>query len=566
MSGGRIVAGRQLEQLFGAGAVGGLSDAELIERFAADDVDDQAAAAAFEAIVARHGPMILKVCRMVLRDTHAAEDAFQATFLVLARRARSLSQRDHLGNWLYGVALRTSRKARIAAGRRLARDRAAAVLHPEAITEQGADDRRDELSRLLHEEIGRLPGEYRTAIVACYLEGLTQAQAASRHRLPESTVRGRLARARTLLGHRLTRRGALPAVALLALDNFAEACSMAGRAVPASCSGAAARLPDAIVRSVARDALQFARSTSLATHGAVASTAHALANGVLSTMWLSSLKGIALAASTAAALVGLTAAAVLGRPTAAAGVAPAPAATPVTTPPAVAAPVPDLGSAALAAADAGESRQRPARKTQKSGSAASVDKDLAKRAPGSIVRAVPVTKDCTIIAYLPTQNLGHVDNFGMNNYGGGIRALIDWPAIPADEAAGDRKFLIAVYSRKTDSRPPSGQIHAFEVLEEWPELNSWSMQPGYDPEPAATYKFEPGEGWKLFDITPLVRAQAKAGRKSHGILLRFLSEDFKVQAGSGYDLVSREGTGEWAGRHPVLLVVKDAKTEKLQTR
>jgi hypothetical protein len=144
--------------------------------------------------------------------------------------------------------------------------------------------------------------------------------------------------------------------------------------------------------------------------------------------------------------------------------------------------------------------------------------------------------------------------------------VIDWPALNADEAAADRKFLIALYARKTDSHPPSGQIHAFEILEEWPEMNSWSIQPQYDPEPAATYKFEPGEGWKLFDITPLVQAQAKAGRKSHGVLMRFLSEDFKPQTGSGYALVSREGTGEWAGRHPTLLVVKNAKADKAQAK
>ena len=86
MSGGRIGAGRQLERLFGVGTVGGLSDAELVKRFAAAQVDDEAAEAAFEVIVARHGPMILKVCQSVLHDAHAAEDVFQATFLVLARR------------------------------------------------------------------------------------------------------------------------------------------------------------------------------------------------------------------------------------------------------------------------------------------------------------------------------------------------------------------------------------------------------------------------------------------------------------------------------------------------
>ena len=136
-------------------------------------------------------------------------------------------------------------------------------------------------------------------------------------------------------------------------------------------------------------------------------------------------------------------------------------------------------------------------------------------APGPIVRAIPVSKDCMILAYMPDWNFGNVDNFGIGNNDGGVRTLIDWPAIPADEAdSPDRQFLIALYSRKTISHPPAGPIHAFEILENWPELNSWKTQPKYDPEPAATYKFEPDDGWKLFDITPLVRAQAKAGRKA----------------------------------------------------
>jgi hypothetical protein len=167
-----------------------------------------------------------------------------------------------------------------------------------------------------------------------------------------------------------------------------------------------------------------------------------------------------------------------------------------------------------------------------------------------------------ILAYLPNQNLGHVDNFGIANNDGGVRALIDWPPLPADAAGPDRQVLIAYYSRKTDSHPPTGPLHAFEILEDWPEMNNWSIQPKYDPEPAATYKFEPGEGWKLFDITSLVRAQAKASRKHHGILLRFLSEDARGPNWSGYGLVSREGAGEWANHHPLILVVKTAKSEE----
>ena len=113
-------AGRQLDRLFRLGTVGGMTDSQLLEQFVTGD--DEAAALAFEAIVERHGPMVLRVCRSVLRDAHAAEDAFQATFLVLARRARTLGSRELLCNWLYGVAARTARKAKAIAARRRIRD------------------------------------------------------------------------------------------------------------------------------------------------------------------------------------------------------------------------------------------------------------------------------------------------------------------------------------------------------------------------------------------------------------------------------------------------------------
>src|SRR5262249_40367319 len=138
MSDRRTETDRQLERLFRLGAVGGLSDPQLLEQFVTGD--DESATAAFEAIVQRHGPMVLPVCRMVLRDGHAAEDAYQATFLVLARKARTLGERHLLGNWLYGVAARTARKAKIAAARRLIRDRAAASRRAASIVEPTPDD------------------------------------------------------------------------------------------------------------------------------------------------------------------------------------------------------------------------------------------------------------------------------------------------------------------------------------------------------------------------------------------------------------------------------------------
>ncbi len=554
MNGGRIGAGRTLERLFEVGTSAGQSDADLLERFAAVGVGDRAAEAAFEAIVERHGPMVLRVCRTVLRDAHAAEDAFQATFLVLARRARTLGRRERLGNWLYGVASRTARKARVSAARRTARDQAAAGLRPEWVVEPGPDDRGDEPVRILHEEIERLPGTYRAAVVACYLEGLTHEQAARRFQLAESTVRGRLARARKLLGNRLSRRGVAPAVGLVALEDIAGASvGPEGLALGPAVS---LRVPGAIVRSVARDALQFARSTGPATRGAVTSMAHALAHGVLSTMWLPSFRAVATATAIAAVGIGLTAAAAGNVHRRTAG----PEARAVPIIPATDSS-PAIGTPPLPQ-DPREGRCKLARKEQGNAPKAVVSEDLAKRVAGTIVRSVPVKKDCMILAYLPDQNVGHVDNFALGNNGGGVRMLIDWADIPADEASSpENRLLLALYSRKTTSHPPTSRIHGFELLDDWRELNSWSQQPSYNPEPFATYAFEPGDGWKLFDITPMVRDQSKEGRASHGILLRFLSEDTRGPNWSGYEVVSREGAGEWAGRRPLLLIVKDAKAK-----
>jgi RNA polymerase sigma factor (sigma-70 family) len=199
--------GRHLGRLFGAGSAVGLTDGELLERFA--HRRDEAASAAFETLLARHGSMVLTVCRQVLGDAHAAEDAFQAAFLVLVRRAASLRVREpgSLGPWLHGVAYRIALKARQGAARRRARERRAAmpaVGGPSLALEQG------ELQALLHEEVNRLPTRYRAPVVLCYLEGRTHDEAAAALRWPVGTVRGRLARARDRLRARLTRRGLAP--------------------------------------------------------------------------------------------------------------------------------------------------------------------------------------------------------------------------------------------------------------------------------------------------------------------------------------------------------------------
>ena len=125
---------RGISRLFHLGAAGDLSDLRLLERFVSGP--EAAATRAFEVLVERHGPMVFKVCQSVLHDPHAAEDAFQATFLVLVRRARTLKRDQSLGNWLYGVALRTARKTKVLAARRQARELAMAVLGPVAVDDR----------------------------------------------------------------------------------------------------------------------------------------------------------------------------------------------------------------------------------------------------------------------------------------------------------------------------------------------------------------------------------------------------------------------------------------------
>ncbi len=265
-----------LDRLMRLGTIGGLTDSQLLERFAAGD--DESASLAFEVILNRHGPMVLRVCRLVLRDTHAAEDAFQATFLVLARKARTLRSRELLCNWLYGVAARTARKTRAINAHRHAREHEAACRRSAAVVEPPRDAGIDDLDRVLHEEIDRLPRSYREVVVVCYLQGISQSQAATQLREAESTIRGRLARARKLLRKRLVRRGVALSTGLFAHSSVASAPIQ--------------RLPVSIAHSTAGAAIRFLRRGTT-TDGAVSATAQEIATGVLSTMWIHSLRTFA---------------------------------------------------------------------------------------------------------------------------------------------------------------------------------------------------------------------------------------------------------------------------------
>jgi RNA polymerase sigma factor (sigma-70 family) len=171
--------------------------------------------AAFAAVVRRHAAMVLAVCRRVLGNHADAEDAFQATFLVLARKAKALGLRRPLGPWLHGVAFNTARRARRANRRRAGYERTVVEL-PEIASEEPVR-LSDELLTILDEELARLPERYRAPIVLCDLEGLTRREAASQLGCPEGTVAGRLARARLLLAARIANRGVVPSAGILSL-------------------------------------------------------------------------------------------------------------------------------------------------------------------------------------------------------------------------------------------------------------------------------------------------------------------------------------------------------------
>jgi len=215
---------------------GNATDGELLRQFVAQQQE-----AAFRALVDRHGPMVLGVCRRVLQNEHDAEDACQATFLVLARKAASVTPRESVGNWLYGVALRAANKARVSRAR-------AAALRQRAI-DQGAAMTvstktefhlwRD-LRPVLDEELGRLRDCYRAAIILCDLEGLSRKDAARQLGWSEGTLSGRLARARKLLADRLTQRGVTLSAASLAGALAANAAASVPATLKVNISQAAA--------------------------------------------------------------------------------------------------------------------------------------------------------------------------------------------------------------------------------------------------------------------------------------------------------------------------------------
>jgi RNA polymerase sigma factor (sigma-70 family) len=264
----------------------GLTDGQLLTSYVRSREET-----AFAALVRRHGPMVWGVCRRVLHRHQDAEDAFQATFLVLVRKAASVGSKELVANWLYGVAHRTALKARATTAKRGAREKQVTAMPEPALQ---SHDLWDDLRPLLDLELSRLPDKYRGVIALCDLEGKTRSQAARQLNVPEGTVASRLATARTMLARRLARHG-------LTVTGAALAAVLAQNVASAS-------MPSSLAFSTIKAASLFAAGQAAAT-GVLSVKAVALAEGVLKTMLLTKLKiatavlvAVAVLASGAAAL------------------------------------------------------------------------------------------------------------------------------------------------------------------------------------------------------------------------------------------------------------------------
>lgn len=258
----RLLRG-QIRTLYDAGTATGLTDGQLLERFATRH--GEGAELAFATLVERHGAMVLRACRGILRDDHEAMDAFQATFLVLVRKGGSLWVRDSLGPWLHRVACRAAGRARSSALRRRAAERRAA----EAVESRNGGDI-EELLSAVHEEIDRLPERYRSTVVLCDLEGRTCEEAARHLGCPVGTVGSRLSRGRRRLRDRLSRRGLAPRI-----GPAAGAVAWQGPLLP---------VPPELVGSTAGVAARFI-STQAVSQGAAALLALGVLRSMAITRW-----------------------------------------------------------------------------------------------------------------------------------------------------------------------------------------------------------------------------------------------------------------------------------------
>ncbi len=275
-----------LHTLFNVGIVSGLTDGQLLEQFACRG--GEAAEVAFAALVERHGPMVLSACLGIVGNDHDAQDAFQATFFILARKSSTLWVRESLGPWLHRVACRAAVRVKVASSRRRATERhLAEMAGSRAGSGSGISD---DIVQALHEAVDRLPDHYRRPVVLCDLEGHSYEEAARQLGCPVGTVRSRLARGRERLRGRLVRRGLISG----------------GQSGPAIVRDVAPKsVPAALMKSTIETVLHAHRGNVL-TAGAVSTSVTALAEGVLRAMLLTKIKtAIALTLAVGVTMVGL---------------------------------------------------------------------------------------------------------------------------------------------------------------------------------------------------------------------------------------------------------------------
>src|SRR5437016_616154 len=258
---------RQLRKLVAEPGMSQRSDQQLLKQFISQH--DEGAVA---EVLRRHGPMVLDAACCVLHNRHDAEDVYQATFLVLARKAASIRKQASLASWLYGVAYRLAKKARTSAAKRhnCEEQKTSEVSQTSEVFRNSVMDEMTwrEFRLILHQELQRLPDKYRSPLLLCYFEGKTQDEAAEQLQWNKWTLKDRLDSARDLLRRRLTRRGVIPSAALFAtllaldpasaepeaiLDSLAHACSLlaVGQPTAGAVSAQAVKLSALAIRSMA---------------------------------------------------------------------------------------------------------------------------------------------------------------------------------------------------------------------------------------------------------------------------------------------------------------------------
>jgi RNA polymerase sigma factor (sigma-70 family) len=261
----------------------GLTDGQLLEEYISRH--DEAALA---ALVQRHAQMVWGVCRRVLGNYHDAEDAFQATFLVLVRKATSVRPREMIANWLYGVAHQTALKAKATASTRKGRERQVVEMPEPAVADAA---QWDELLPVLDEELSRLPDKYRVVVVLCDLEGKTRKEVARQLGVPEGTVAGWVARARVMLGNRFAQRG-------ITLSGGALATIL-------SQNVASAGVPALVVSNIIKVASLIAAGQA-AVPGLISVKVAALTEGVLKAMYVTTFKVVMAAVLVVGLVAGAT--------------------------------------------------------------------------------------------------------------------------------------------------------------------------------------------------------------------------------------------------------------------